>query len=316
MPKISVIVPIYNVERYLSECINSILRQTFSDFECILINDGSTDTCGEICNNYQKIDNRIKIIHQSNKGVSAARNMGLNIAKGEYITFIDSDDIIHHSYLYYLYNTAKKYNTDLVQCFYTQFTKNKPTDQDIDIRDKIYTLSGYEAILKHYRNADFSFMVWDKLYSRRLVGKLRFPEQLRNEDEFFNNHILLECEKIIQIPQSLYYYRVHQISFSKKIFSEQNLDILDVTHDAFIFFAEKNCTEILPFVAKEFWRRFYKYVRRAIKNNCFPQVKEQQIRVFCQDLLSAGYPPQNPFIYVMAKMFTSCPRSLYLFKKL
>lgn len=136
MPKISVIVPIYNVERYLSECINSILRQTFSDFECILVNDGSTDICGEICNNYQKIDNRIQIIHQSNKGVSAARNIGINIAKGEYITFIDSDDIIHHSYLYYLYNTAKKYNTDLVQCFYTQFTKNKPTDQDIDIRER------------------------------------------------------------------------------------------------------------------------------------------------------------------------------------
>ena len=107
MPKISIIVPIYNVEKYLDKCIKSILNQSFEDFELILVNDGSTDSCGVICDKYKKLDGRITVIHKANGGLSSARNAGIDIARGEYIGFVDSDDYIHEKMYEILYNNAQ-----------------------------------------------------------------------------------------------------------------------------------------------------------------------------------------------------------------
>ncbi|MEH7226821.1 glycosyltransferase, partial [Bacillus sp. JJ1566] len=113
-PEISIIVPIYNVENFLQSCIDSILEQTLKNFEVILVNDGSTDSCGELCNYYAQIDTRIKVIHKKNGGVSSARNAGLNIAKGKYIAFVDPDDTIEPMMYCELIKTAKKFNADIV----------------------------------------------------------------------------------------------------------------------------------------------------------------------------------------------------------
>ena len=113
--KISVIVPVYKVEEYLDECVESILRQSYSNFELILVDDGSPDRCGEMCDNYKKRDARIEVIHKTNGGLSDARNAGLRVASGEYITFVDSDDAIADNYLEILYKALKKYGVDIVQ---------------------------------------------------------------------------------------------------------------------------------------------------------------------------------------------------------
>src|SRR5690348_8514297 len=115
-PKISIIVPIYDVQKYLFKCIDSILAQTFTDYELILVNDGSPDSCGEICNEFAKKDKRIKVIHKKNGGLSSARNAGLEIAKGEYIGFIDSDDFIHNKMYEILYQNALFHSSDIIIC--------------------------------------------------------------------------------------------------------------------------------------------------------------------------------------------------------
>lgn len=118
MPKLSIIVPIYNVEKYLPRCIESILNQTFREFELILINDGSTDNCKEICEKYKKIDSRIIVVNKKNGGVSSARNFGIDISRGEYIGFVDPDDFIDANMYEILFNTANSYNSDMVICDY------------------------------------------------------------------------------------------------------------------------------------------------------------------------------------------------------
>ena len=117
MPKISVIVPVYKVEPYLHECVDSILAQTFTDFELILVDDGSSDNCGKICDEYAAKDSRIRVIHQENRGVSAARNAALDAAKGEFIAFIDSDDVVNVYYLEVLLSGMDE-DTDIVACKY------------------------------------------------------------------------------------------------------------------------------------------------------------------------------------------------------
>ena len=116
MPKVSIIVPVYKVGPYLAKCIDSILSQTLTDFELILVDDGSPDSCGEICDGYAKKDERIKVIHKQNGGLSSARNAGLDIAKGEYIGFVDSDDYIEHDMYEFLYKNSVQYDTDIACC--------------------------------------------------------------------------------------------------------------------------------------------------------------------------------------------------------
>ncbi|MFZ3577233.1 glycosyltransferase family 2 protein, partial [Virgibacillus sp. DJP39] len=118
--KLSIIVPVYKVEQYLAKCIDSILNQTYKDFELILVNDGSPDNCSDICDSYMKKDNRIKVIHKANGGLSSARNAGIQIARGEYIGFVDSDDFIHRRMYEVLYKNAFKYLSDIVVCDYSQ----------------------------------------------------------------------------------------------------------------------------------------------------------------------------------------------------
>lgn len=137
MPKISIIVPIYNVEKYIEKCIQSILNQTFSDFELILVNDGSTDSCGEICDKYKKLDDRIIVIHKVNGGLSSARNAGIDIARGEYIGFIDSDDYIHEKMYEILYNNAITYNSDIVICKKEMFMKKRKMNKIIKLMSLI-----------------------------------------------------------------------------------------------------------------------------------------------------------------------------------
>jgi len=145
MPSVSVIVPVYQVEEYLSKCVDSILNQTFGDFELILVDDGSPDRCGEICDRYKAVDGRIRVIHQLNQGVSAARNNGVKEAKGEYIAFIDSDDWVDKNYLSVLYEMCVRGNAQISICTYIN-TNSRTSKSDCDSNYKWETLTGIEAI--------------------------------------------------------------------------------------------------------------------------------------------------------------------------
>lgn len=177
MKKISIIVPIYNEAVWLNRCIDSILNQTYQDFELLLINDGSSDESEEICLSYMKIDDKIHYIYQENKGISAARNLGLNQARGEYITFIDADDYVSHYFLENLFIAIKKGRTLMASCNYTT-TRNKNPKLDVYskvVENEIEVISKRDMLLRTLYHMGAEFSLCDKLYHSSLFKDLRFP---------------------------------------------------------------------------------------------------------------------------------------------
>ena len=214
IPKISIIVPVYNVENYLKNCIESILSQTFKDFEIILVNDGSTDTSYDICKYYLNIDSRVKVINKVNEGVSSARNTGLDVAIGEYIGFVDSDDYIHPQMYEILYNYISNTQSDIAQCDYkkTYNTYDKESvnfiklDEDT-IGKSILQYSNIESLNQFYDKHGMKFTpAWNKLYRKELFKKHRYKVGKNHEDEFIMHELLYESKKVIYIPVELYFY--------------------------------------------------------------------------------------------------------------
>ena len=308
MPAVSVIVPVYNVEAFLPECVDGILAQTFEDFECILVDDGSPDGCPALCDAFAERDGRVRVVHQVNAGISGARNAGMDIARGEWLTFIDSDDIVRRTYLEELYHAALRHNADVSCCSSFAFTQR---ERETAVPPLV--LTGREALASRYRDGKFPFTAWGKLYSRKAVEGHRFPVGLNHEDEYFNNHVLPGCSRVVYFPRPLYGYRRHESSFTLRPFSEGRLDIFTVNHDAFRLMASLGYTEVLPFVAKEFWRRFHHYGRRAVKSGCLTPRREAELLGFCRDIMDSC-PPRHPVIHVLARLFLSPHGRRYFYR--
>lgn len=205
MPKISVIVPVYNVEKYLNRCVDSILNQTFEDFELILVNDGSPDNCGNICDEYAQKDNRVKVIHKKNGGVSSARNAGIDTAQGEYIMFVDSDDWINENMLNDMYNMP---DSDMKVSSIRMIGKDNSTEYIIDT--KMYT---QEDLLIGFFSEAFPIICFCgpccKLYKKDIIfnNAVRFNEDMSlGEDTYFNLNYIKHCKSIYTSEQIYYYY--------------------------------------------------------------------------------------------------------------
>lgn len=238
--KISVIVPVYNVEKYIDKCLNSIVNQTNKNLEIILIDDGSTDRSGDICEQYAMCDSRIKVIHQKNQGLSSARNRGLDIASGEYIGFVDSDDWISIDMYQILLTTALKYNADIVECGYEKVYENKEyiIDSNIEItEDKIFILNNIEALHEEMQWGKFTAIACNKLYRKCLFLKFRYPIGKCHEDEHLTYKLLYSCNRLVSINEiKLYYYLQKREGSITAKFTEKNLDIYDAYEEKTIFF--------------------------------------------------------------------------------
>ena len=204
MPKISIIVPVYKVEEYLPRCIDSILAQTFTDFELILIDDGSPDNCGKICDEYARKDDRIKVFHIENGGVSNARNTGIDEAMGEYISFVDSDDVIHPQYYEIMLKNVE--DADIVYCEYKKFT-NECVFEKID-NCEIEVFNGNDI----FSNPILSFYnVWNKIIRKSLLDNHRFNINIKNaEDSLFAFDLLTKCNKVVYVKHKMYGYFIRQ----------------------------------------------------------------------------------------------------------
>ncbi|WP_270568128.1 glycosyltransferase, partial [Clostridium beijerinckii] len=239
MCKLSIIVPIYNVERYLDKCIDSILNQSFKDFELILVDDGSPDKCGDICNSYSKLDRRIKVIHKQNGGLSSARNAGLDIAVGEYIAFVDSDDWINGDMYDTLYCIAKENNADIVQCrfkkVYNDIEEYVEISKKVNIIDKIEALTNLIAYGEMHVQ---SVVTWNKIYKRMLFDDIRFPQGKIHEDEFTTYKFFYKSKKIVLCDDELYYYRQVDNSIMNTKFNKKRLDYLDALEEMYNFFKQ------------------------------------------------------------------------------
>ncbi len=217
---ISVVVPIYNVETYLKECIESIINQTYKNLEIILVDDGSTDNCGNICEEYALKDSRIKVIHKENGGLSSARNAGIDIATGEYITFIDSDDYVSLDMIEWMYNSLKKYNAELISCI---LTKNADLLGKGN-REKIDVCSPKKALEYILKEKNIVTSACAKLYRTDLFEGVRYPNGFIHEDFATTYKIFHKCTRIAYSEIPMYYYRYNPTSITKSKFSKNQLE--------------------------------------------------------------------------------------------
>ena len=232
MAEVSIIVPVYQVENYLHKCVDSILAQTFTDFELILVDDGSKDRSGQICDEYAEMDERVKVIHKENSGPSDTRNRGIEQAAGNYFMFVDSDDYIAPTMVECLYQSILKENADIAACnFLYSFEDDRNQDFSTNIQWEV--VSGAEIFYnrKNDRSCGYWTVVWNKLYKSKVFGKLRFRAGKYYEDEFWANDIYQMDIKMVTIPECLYYYRQHGNNSMKTTNSKKNLDILEALQE-------------------------------------------------------------------------------------
>lgn len=245
---ISVIVPIYDVEKYLKICIDSILKQTYGNIEIILIDDGSPDGCPKICDEYKKKDARVIVIHKENGGLSDARNTGLRIAKGEYVTFVDSDDYLNLNFLSIMYNKIEELGSDIAFCDYMSVDESS-LKQFSYTQGNSVTMSNVECLTNVYRprKHGMSFVAWGKIYKKRLFDEhtIEFPVGKIHEDTYTTYKLLYHSSKITFISNELYYYRKRSGSIMDKGFSLKSLDKLEAVSEASLFFWRREERELL-----------------------------------------------------------------------
>ena len=239
---ISVIVPVYNVEEYLEECLESIRQQTFTDIEVILVNDGSTDSSKEICERFCQVDNRFKLINQENQGQSVARNHGVKESVGQFIMFVDSDDVINTNVLEVLLPYMKT-DVDIVEC---RMTRKKEEFFPNKTSTIVFEGNSKEAILNCIAFKEVKYCAFKKLYRREIVQKIPFLEGYIYEDVFTGINYLKHIRKIVVIDYIGYYYRVHANSTMTKSFNEKDLDIFKVGNKLVDSF--KDDENMLPYI--------------------------------------------------------------------
>lgn len=258
MPLISIIVPVYKVEKYLRKCIDSILQQTLKDFELILVNDGSPDSCGSICDEYAKVDSRIRVIHKKNGGLSDARNSGIEIAQGRYLGFIDSDDYIENDMYEVLYNNIVSNNADIAVCGYYDCYKNtiipRGNSGKISIKNTEESVEMLKKMLP---------VAWNKLYKREIFKDIRYPYGKFNEDTFIIIDILMNCKKMVYIDIPKYYYLKRKNSIMKNSFNVKQLDIIEAWEKC-LFLVEKYFPRQVDIIKAKYLGAYFQLIDKIV----------------------------------------------------
>ena len=259
---ISVIVPVYKVEPYLRQCVDSILNQIYQDIEVLLIDDGSPDGCGEICDEYARKDNRVRVFHTENRGLSATRNLGLREANGEYIGFVDSDDWIEPDMYELLLRRIQETGADISVCggWYEAIDYRR----EFAFTEAVYT---HIESLEHLVDGGINNGVWNKLYCRELFKDISFPEGKSSEDISVMQRVICAADKLVTISAIKYYYRVRPESITKSHSAKALFDYADTHLSRYYFFKdemselfERKQDALLQYAAKgisKIWRWWY-----------------------------------------------------------
>ncbi|MDU7455582.1 glycosyltransferase [Clostridium saudiense] len=293
MVKLSIIVPVYKVESYIEKCINSILKQTINNFEIILVDDGSPDKSGEICDRYAKMDSRIRVIHKENGGLSSARNEGLKYCIGEYVTFVDSDDYLCYDKAYEeMYDLSKKEGSDIVSgncIWYYSDNNNCPMDRNMEVF-KRSPMIGEEFFLASLKSDRTYAPVWLNIYRRSLLteNNIIFKEGIHHEDEEFTPRIILKANLISIYNKEFYVYVQRENSITNTKLNKKNgLDMINICYDLNSIISEiKNrklkiyFKEYLAFMSI---KSIYKYkiigVKKEIKKMIFKNSKSFKLKI-------------------------------------
>ena len=247
--KISVIVPVYNVEKFLPRCIDSILAQTFNDYQLILVDDGSPDGCPKICDEYAKKYDFIHVIHKKNGGVASARNSGIGYALksgSEWITFVDSDDFIHPQYLELLYSATFGSNGERYKLSCAGYSYVRTSEKPNFINNGVKIITPQEYWCFTQSNAA---IVWSKLFHRELFHGFSFPEGVLFEDEFATHKLLFATEKMAMLDANIYFYYINESSAMHSKWSLKKLDAFDAYKEQCEYFLKNGLVDEFPFIA-------------------------------------------------------------------
>lgn len=249
---ISVIVPVYKVEKYLHKCVDSILAQTYTNLEIILVDDGSPDNCGRICDEYAAKDSRIKVIHQENGGQSVARNNGVTCAEGEYVSFIDSDDYIEPTYIESLYSGIEKYNSAISACrMYCESEDGKIFNKNSG-SGVIINYSKIEALKEICYEEKLGSSPCCKLFKTELVRNIPFPEGKKYEDLATIYKLISSSEAVSFIDEALYHYVQHNGSTMRSGWRPYNWDLMEAAENMYAFYLEN-----YPALSVDITNRFF-----------------------------------------------------------
>ncbi|MCL2425488.1 MAG: glycosyltransferase [Oscillospiraceae bacterium] len=261
---ISIIMPVQNMEKYLARSIDSVLAQTYKNFEIVLINYGSADSSKAICDEYVASDSRIKLVDKDDKGLSDARNAGVAHASGEYITFVDSDDYIHELFLEKMYTRIKSDNSDICMCTYHfvdegeedySAMKSTPDTYDYHIEGLSEGLHTSDTVMKHISNTRMT-VLWNKLYRRELFDGVSFPVGLLHEDEFVIHRIFAAADDVSVISDRLYFYLQRSSSIMGRSYSVRRLELLDAYADRVDFYIDNEKFDLLKCTCLGYIRRY------------------------------------------------------------
>ena len=263
MPEISVIVPVYKVEQFLHRCVDSILHQSFYDFELVLVDDGSPDNCGTICDGYAETDNRIHVIHQENGGLSAARNTGIDYvmktSESHWIAFVDSDDWVHPDYLKILYNTAKHTSCKLSACGFFK-TEGEPFPEVQDTAAQCLSADDYYCGQSH---GGVTAVAWNKLYHRSLFKKLRYPIGKLHEDEFTTYQAVYEAGRIGVTSAQLYAYYQNPEGIMRSQWNPRRMHVLEAFEQQLVFARDRGNDRFQRKIAEQYLFSVYEHLKQA-----------------------------------------------------
>ena len=304
-PKISIIVPVYKVEMYIHKCIDSVLAQTFTDFELILVDDGSPDNCGRICDEYAKKDSRIVVIHKENGGQSSARNVGLDIAKGDYVGFVDSDDWIEPDMYEILYNVCTEHDCDIANCSSTIYFKDRTIvngGHPLTIHDR------QEAMKTMLEGKLYDECLWTKLIKRNLLEDIRIPNGIMYEDTAFTYKFMHRAKRVGCIGVAKYNYIKRDDSTMDRAIKNISIDAPLIYEEMYTFIND-NYPDLSDIVALKLANRCMIVLNLMINSDRFIIYKDDYYRIaknlsdkFSETIALKDYPRNVKVLLLLNKI--------------
>lgn len=300
--KISVIVPVYNVESYIAEGIKAICAQTYSNLEILLVDDGSTDNSGKICDEYARKDARIRVCHIANSGQSHARNVGMEMATGELIGFIDGDDAPYPQMYEHLYGLLEEYHAGIAECNFVG--RNSPPPDELE-ENAVMVLGGREALYKQLdmkkRSRYPSTSVWSKLFRREIIEKLRFPDGKIHEEYAYLCKALYDCKTYVYINEILYKRTLRGDSTTKEKFSLRTLDKLEVCRERNQFLKKMGDRELLKLSKAQEYNLMIHFYNQTCENGMKEQADTlyKELRRDKAAILKSELPGKKKLIFAL-----------------
>ena len=320
---ISIIVPVYNVEKYLNRCLESLVKQTYKKIEILLIDDGSTDGSGALCDKWQRLDSRIRVIHKKNGGLASARNTGIQNASGDYFGFVDSDDWISLNMYETLLHLIVEFSADIACCGIQYVSTEDIKSKEIKETLKVYSQEEYaKKFFKISSNETVHYAV-NKLYKRQVGKSIHYPEGLIDEDVEGFIHALINSKKIVTTNIVMYYYWQNINGISYKWFSNKQLDLLKVWDNVIRICREKK-PEWVPYAELNKKRAYFGLLSRLALNSeeedsSYHLIERKliyQLKIYERDLLKSSIPNNRKvLLFLMCRNYDLTKKLIRMFKE-